>query len=35
MAFTLLRSMAHAARHKGVVWRGTRYSLEELRRGWV
>jgi len=35
MAFTLLRSMAHAARHRGVVWRGTRYSLEELRRGWV
>lgn len=35
MAFTLARSMAHAFVHKGVVWRGTRYSLEELRKGWV
>lgn len=34
-AVTLVRSMAHAARHGGVVWRGTRYSLEELRKGWV
>lgn len=34
-AATLVRSMAHAARNGGVVWRGTRYSLEELRKGWV
>lgn len=35
IAVTLLRSMAHAWVNNGVVWRGTRYSLEELRRGWV
>ena len=35
LIYTMLRSMAHAARHRGVVWRGTRYSLEELRRGLV
>ena len=35
MAATLLRSMFHAALHRGVVWRGTWYSLEELRKGWV
>ncbi|MGH9523421.1 MAG: glycosyltransferase, partial [Terriglobales bacterium] len=35
MASTLLRSMLHAARHRGVIWRGTWYSLEELRKGWV
>ena len=35
IAFTLVKSMAHAWVHKGVVWRGTRYTLEELRRGWV
>lgn len=35
IAFTLARSMAHAWVNKGVVWRGTRYDLEELRRGWV
>ncbi len=35
IAFTLMRSMVHAFVNKGVVWRGTRYSLEELRRGWV
>jgi len=35
MAVTLVRSMAHAFRNHGVVWRGTRYSLEELRKGWV
>jgi glycosyltransferase involved in cell wall biosynthesis len=35
MAATLIRSMIHAARHGGVIWRGTRYSLEELRKGWV
>ena len=35
IAFTLVRSMAHAFVNKGVVWRGTKYSLEELRKGWV
>jgi hypothetical protein len=35
IAFTLVRSMAHAFANKGVVWRGTHYSLEELRKGWV
>jgi glycosyltransferase involved in cell wall biosynthesis len=35
MAVTLVRSMLHSARNHGVVWRGTHYSLEELRKGWV
>lgn len=35
LLYTMARSMAHAARHRGVVWRGTRYSLEELRKGLV
>lgn len=35
IVFTMLRSMAHAFVNKGVVWRGTRYSLDELRKGWV
>lgn len=35
IAFTLVRSMLHALVNKGVVWRGTRYALDELRRGWV
>jgi hypothetical protein len=30
--YTMLRSMAHVAWHGGVVWRGTKYSLEELRK---
>ncbi|MGH9531297.1 MAG: glycosyltransferase [Terriglobales bacterium] len=33
--YTLLRSAFHVVRNGGVVWRGTRYSLEELRRGLV
>ena len=35
IVFTMVRSMGHAWVNKGVVWRGTKYSLEELRRGWV
>jgi hypothetical protein len=35
LLYTMLRSMAHTLRHGGVVWRGTRYSLEELRKGMV
>ncbi|HYG99521.1 MAG TPA: glycosyltransferase [Terriglobales bacterium] len=30
--YTMLRSMAHVAWHGGVVWRGTKYSLHELRK---
>src|SRR5579864_3555373 len=33
--YTLLRSMAHTLRNDGIVWRGTRYPLEELRKGMV
>jgi hypothetical protein len=33
--YTLLRSALHVARNGGVVWRGTRYSLEELKKGLV
>lgn len=33
--YTLLRSALHVARNGGVVWRGTKYSLEELRKGLV
>jgi glycosyltransferase involved in cell wall biosynthesis len=35
IVYTMLRSLAHAVRHRGVVWRGTRYDLEELRKGMV
>lgn len=35
IVYTMLRSMAHTLRHRGVVWRGTRYELEELRKGMV
>ncbi len=35
LLYAMLRSMAHAIRHGGVVWRGTRYPLEELRKGLV
>lgn len=35
IVFTMLRSMAHAIRHRGIIWRGTRYELEELRKGMV
>jgi Glycosyl transferase family 2 len=35
MVYTMLCSMAHTLRHRGVIWRGTRYDLEELRKGMV
>jgi glycosyltransferase involved in cell wall biosynthesis len=31
--YTLLRSMVHTLSNDGIVWRGTKYSLEELRKG--
>ena len=33
--YTLLRSMFHTLWNDGVVWRGTKYPLEELRKGLV
>jgi cellulose synthase/poly-beta-1,6-N-acetylglucosamine synthase-like glycosyltransferase len=33
--YTLLLSMCHALWNDGIIWRGTRYPLEELRRGMV
>jgi glycosyltransferase involved in cell wall biosynthesis len=33
--YTLLRSMFHALLNDGIIWRGTRYPLEELRKGMV
>ena len=33
--YTLLRSMAHTLANGGIVWRGTKYELEELRKGMV
>jgi glycosyltransferase involved in cell wall biosynthesis len=33
--YTLLRSMFHTLWNDGIIWRGTRYPLEELRRGMV
>ncbi len=33
--YALMRSMFHAFWNDGVVWRGTRYPLEELRKGLV
>jgi len=33
--YILIRSMMHTFRNDGVVWRGTRYPLEELRKGLV
>ncbi len=31
VAFTMLNSVWHAATNRGIVWRGTKYSLRELR----
>jgi len=33
--YTLLRSMLHTLSNDGIVWRGTKYPLEELRNGMV
>jgi glycosyltransferase involved in cell wall biosynthesis len=33
--YTLLRSMVHTFWNGGIVWRGTKYPLEELRKGLV
>ncbi len=33
--YTLLRSMVHTLRNGGIIWRGTKYPLEELRKGMV
>jgi glycosyltransferase involved in cell wall biosynthesis len=33
--YTLLRSMFHTLWNNGIIWRGTRYPLEELRKGMV
>jgi glycosyltransferase involved in cell wall biosynthesis len=33
--YTLLRSMVHTFRNDGIVWRGTKYPLDELRKGLV
>ena len=35
LIYILLRSMAHTLRHDGIIWRGTKYPLEELRKGLV
>ncbi len=35
IVFTMTRSMMHTLRNKGVVWRGTHYSLADLKKGLV
>ncbi|HLH08137.1 MAG TPA: glycosyltransferase [Terriglobales bacterium] len=35
LAYTLLKSMSHALLNDGIVWRGTHYSLRDLRSGLV
>jgi hypothetical protein len=32
VAFTMLNSVWHAVTNRGIVWRGTKYSLRELRQ---
>jgi hypothetical protein len=33
--YTWLLSMCHAPWNDGIIWRGTKYHLEELRKGMV
>jgi hypothetical protein len=33
--YTLVRSMFHTLWNDGIVWRGTKYELDELRNGMV
>jgi len=35
LAYTMMRSMFHALHNDGIIWRGTRYPLEQLRSGLV
>jgi glycosyltransferase involved in cell wall biosynthesis len=35
LLYTMIVSVVHTARHRGVVWRGTLYSLSDLRKGLV
>lgn len=35
LVYTMFASMTHTLRNNGVIWRGTHYSLAELRRGLV
>lgn len=35
LVYTMFRSMSHTLRNNGVIWRGTHYSLKQLRKGLV
>ena len=35
LVYTMFRSMMHTLRNNGVIWRGTHYSLTELKKGLV